>query len=388
MQATNGLQERQNASPVLPSSGRAKTDDAQASKPIRQSRGEKTRDRRGRMSAPTGHSVFVVGVAGNPLTPTTPTKARKLIASGVATKHWSKFGTFGIRMLTNTRKEIPVSTMGIDLGTKFEGYAVAVGIENVLAVKLDLPDKKQIVRKMDERRMLRRSRRHRHCRRRPSRFDNRKRTPGWIAPSQKVIVDSRLKIMRALLAIYPVAIIGLEDVRFNHAKYRWGANFSTMEIGKTRVREFLASRGLVVNEFRGNETQTLRKQYGYHKSSDKSADKFSAHCSDALVLACEVGIGNRIEPGVFLVVDDTHRCRRRKLHDTQPVSGGARAKRAMGVPGGLRKGLLIGTFKGQRGMLCGSERIRERECFRYRGSNGKRTRTVALAWISSNFIVR
>src|SRR5256885_1208653 len=110
------------------------------------------------------HSVFVLAVDGQPLTPTTPTKARKLLRAGVAKKAWSKFGTFGIQMNVPTRTQTPDTSLGVDQGTKFEGYAVVCGNENSLSLKLDLPDKSKIVKKLEERRQLRRARRFRKCR--------------------------------------------------------------------------------------------------------------------------------------------------------------------------------------------------------------------------------
>src|SRR5215471_251769 len=137
------------------------------------------------------HSVFVLSCENKPLAPTTPARARKLLNAGVAEKVWSKFGTFGIRMLQPTRECTPETALGIDPGTKYEGYSIVVGEENSLNIKLDLPDKAHICSKFEERRNLRRARRHRNTRRRAKRFDNRNRK-GFIAPSQKVVVDSRL----------------------------------------------------------------------------------------------------------------------------------------------------------------------------------------------------
>src|SRR5215469_10872399 len=233
------------------------------------------------------HSVFVLSRDEKPLTPTTPARARKLLCAGVARKRWSKFGTFGIQLLTETRTCTPDTALGVDNGSKFEGYSVVVGDENPLNIKLDLPDKKGLVRKLEERRRLRRARRHRNCRRRPKRFDNRRRE-NWLAPSQAVLVGSRLKVIRESFRIYPIQRVGFEDVRFNHAKKRWGANFSTVEIGKARLREFFMNQGATVFEYRGHETQELRKKYGYRKTQVKSADKFTAHCSDSLALSVEV----------------------------------------------------------------------------------------------------
>lgn len=379
-QTTNGLQERRDTSLVTSSSGRAKADDAKVSKPVRQSRRENTRD--GARPNVGKHTVFVIGADGKPLTPTTSAKARKLLKGGVAEKCWSRFGTFGIKMLIETRKEVPKTSFGIDFGTKFEGYAVVCGDENSLAVKLDLPNKKETVRKLEERRNLRRARRHRNCRRRASRFSNRVKRTGWLAPSQAVIVNSRLKIIRELLRIYPVSLVGLEDVRFNHAKHRWGANFSTVEIGKARIREEFS--GLEVFEFAGYQTQQLRKKYGYRKTKVKSADKFEAHCTDALALACETGPLKRVKLGRLIVVDDSYRPVRRRLHDTQPAEGGIRDAYSRGTVFGVQKGTLIEAANGKVGRLCGESNGK----YRYYDRLGKRQATRGLAWISRNFVVR
>lgn len=378
-QTTDRLQVPAGASPARRTTGRAQADGTMP-KPVRQPRGENTRGRRGRMSA---HSVFVIGAGGKPLTPTTPARARKLLEGGQAEKRWSKFGTFGIRMLVPTRTETPLTVMGYDGGTKFEGIAVVSGTENSLAVKLDLPDKRQIVRKMDERRMLRRARRHRNCRRRPERFSNRRRD-GFLSPSQSVVIGSRMKVLGEFLLLYPITVVGNEDVRFDHAAHRWGANFSTVEIGKSRIREFIEGRGATVMDFRGYETKDLREKYGYRKTHDKAADRFEAHCSDALALACEVGPGSRVDPGRFLVVDDTYRPVRRRLHDTNPAPGGMRAPYSRGTVFGLRKGLLIGTSRGRCGQLCGENL----GGYRYYDAQGRRKTTTCLVWVSSGFFMR
>ncbi len=329
------------------------------------------------------HSVFVLDATGKPLTPTTPAKARKLLRSGVAKKVWSKLNMFGLQMLGETRQQVPVTTLGIDPGTKFEGYAVVCGQENVLAIKLDLSDKQQQVKKMQKRQILRRARRFRKCRRRPARFDNRSRK-GFIAPSQLVMVCSRLKVLRALFAIYPIGLVGLEDVRFYHAKHRWGANFSTVEIGKTRIRQWIEAQGAQVTLYQGFETQELRKQYGYRKTSDKAADRFEAHCADALALACAVGGLAHIEPGTFRIVDDTYRPIRRKLHDEQPAKGGIRAVYSHATIFGVQKGRLIGARNGNVGQLCGETT----GSYRYYTVDRQRKETTLLRWISTQLIIR
>lgn len=377
------LQERQNASLVLPSSAPAKGDVPVHSKNTKLNSACRSEITGGSARPNVGnHTVFVLDVKGKPLAPTTPAKARKLLKGGQAHKTWSKFNTFGIRMLVKTREETPDTCIGHDLGTKFEGFSIVVDKENNLNIKLDLPDKKKIVRKMRERREARRTRRSR-LRRREERFNNRSKQ-GYIAPSQLVVILSRLKVIKELCLIYPVSSAAVEDIRFNHAKYRWGKNFSTMEIGKNKIRDWFRDKGIEIFEYRGFETQEVRKKYGYKKTSSKSADKFSSHCSDSLALAVNVNMGEYVAPGKFLVVDDTYRCIRRKLHYSNIKCGGTREKNSCGTVYHLQKGKIVGTKKAKTGQLCGENR----GSFRYFDLEGKRRISKSLNWISNKFKIK
>ena len=306
--------------------------------------------KRGGLSAK--HNVFVIGIDGKPLTPTTNAKARKLMEQNQAKPIWNKFSQFGIQMLVETRKEIPKTILGIDNGTKFEGYTVSVDKENNFAVMWKLSDKKKLVKKLEERRRLRRARRFRNCRRRQCRFQNRKET--FIAPSQKQIIDSRLKCIRELCKCYAFNTVAIEDVRFNHKKNRWGKNFTTVEIGKTMIDNFFINKEIKIDKFKGHETQELRKKYGYHKThSDKSKVDFRAHCSDALAISTEVMNNGFIQPSDnFIYVDDNYRCVRRRLHDSQYSKGNIRYPFSSGNFKSIRKGTMIG-FDGGYGQLVG-----------------------------------
>ena len=242
----------------------------------------------------------------------------------------------------------PRTGLGVDHGAVAEGYAVVCGTENVLAVKLNLPDKAQMVRKLEKRRLLRHARRARKLRRRPQRCQNRRRPAGWIAPSQRALVLAREKMLTTLARMYPLTVAGVEEVCFDHRRHRWGAPFSTVDIGKERLRQWYPDHGINARFYRGFETEAVRKEYGYTKTSDKRADRFSAHCTDALALAALATTGARVEPGPWLIVDETYRPVRRQLHDTQPGKGGLRATYSRGTVWGLRKGLLIQTNRGQR----------------------------------------
>jgi len=329
----------------------------------------------GRLSAK--HSVFVLSKSGKPLTPTTNSKARKLMRDYQAKPIWNKFGCFGIQMLVDTRKETPKTALGIDFGTKFEGYAIVSGKENNLSVMWKLPDKKKIVKKLEERRQLRRARRWRNCRRRECRSDNRSKE-GFIAPSQKVMVQSRMKALIEFFRCYPIDAVALEDVKFNHRDKLWGKNFSTIEIGKAQINRWIRQRaGLMM--FTGNDTNDCRAKYGYKKSSDKGAEVFNSHCSDALAIAIDLYAQKHIEQGKFIIADDTYRPVRRRLHDTQPRKGGIREKYSSGNFKGIRKGTMCNY-----GQICGG--IKETQIRTYDWDNKRLSKNLKkVSWLSHNF---
>jgi len=320
----------------------------------------------------SGHNVFVIDVDGKPLTPTTNAKARKLMKGNQAKPIWNKFGLFGIQMLVEVGDKTPATILGVDLGTKYEGYTVVVGTENNLSVMWKLPDKKQLVRKMEERKQLRMTRRRRNCRRREWKAANREKK-GYIAPSQLMMVQSRLKAMNEFFKCYPITDVALEDVRFNHRDKRGNGQFSTMEVGKKMIFDWIRDRA-DMHLYLGWQTPEIREHYEYSKSSRKNAETFSAHCSDALALALDVHRQPRVEPGPFIVVDDTYRPVRRKLHYTQ----GTRRPYSAGTFDGIRKGAMC-----EFGQMCGGTRNR----IYYRDWNNKRWKVIlnGIAWFSHNF---
>ena len=283
--------------------------------------------------------VFVLGVNGKPLTPCKMSKARKLLEGRQAVPVWNKFSQFGIQMLVETRKETPKTVLGCDFGTKFEGYSVVSGKDNVLNVMWKLPDKKKLIKKLEERKILRRARRFRNCRRRECRSDNRSKD-GFIAPSQMMMINSRLKCINEFFKCYPINTVALEDVCFNHRDNKWGKNFSTIEVGKKMLYDFLRAKVGTGNliQFSGYDTQEFREDLGLKKSSDKSEKKFSSHCVDSFVIANEL---SNATPNTSLVyVDDNYRFVRRKLHDSQPSKGNIRDKYSSGNFKGVRKGTM------------------------------------------------
>ena len=261
--------------------------------------------------------IFVLSETGKPLTPCKPQKARKLILGRVAIVVWNKFGQFGIQMLVQTREFTPKTILGIDWGTKFEGISLISGSDNLLNVMWLLPDKKVLVRKLKEKSRLRRARRQRNCRRREARFNNRSKD-GFISPSQLMMVNSRLKCIKEFFKCYQISKVAIENVKFNHRDKRWGKNFSTIEIGKNMIYDFIKTKA-DLSLFEGRETKKLREELGLKKSSNKSAEHFNSHCVDSFTLAYQF---SEAEPNFNIkIVDDRYRPTRRSLYDTQPANG-------------------------------------------------------------------
>ncbi len=337
----------------------------------------KNSQKRGSISA----RVFVLGVDGKPLTPCKYSKARKLLKGKQAKPEWNKFGEFGIQLLIPTRKHTPKTILGIDNGTKFEGYSIVSEKENNVNVMWLLPDKKVLVRKLKERRILRRARRQRNCRRREARFNNRSRD-GFIAPSQLMMVNSRLKCIKEFLKCYPISKVVIEDVKFNHRDNKWGKNFSTIEIGKTKIKDFISEKIGRANliSFEGYETQKIRKRLGLKKSSNKSVENFNSHCVDSFAIASEL-VKCKTPKEEIITVDDTYRPVRRRLHDTQFKKGGIRDKYSSGNFKGIRKGSIC-----EFGQIVGGTK----NTAYIRNSNNKRIgkKLNKVNWYSKSFKIK
>jgi hypothetical protein len=264
--------------------------------------------------------------------PCSPAKARKLIHGGVAEGQWNKLGQFYIQMLVDTGKEVQPMALGLDPGGKYDGLAVASERQVQTTAMLELPT--SIADTLTNRRQLRRSRRYRKCRRRPARFNNRRKSKGWLAPNQKAKVDFRLKIVEELCKLYPITDFVVEDVCFNHFAKRWGKHFSTVEIGKTKLYEALQAQGNL-QLYEGWQTQETRDQLGLKKCSSKSKRCVESHAIDALALCYRWLATQDLSVPEFWVFRRPN-LRRRSLHLQTPQKGGVRRVHggtvALGIP--------------------------------------------------------
>jgi len=322
--------------------------------------------------------IPVVSIENKPLMPTAPSKCRKMLRDRVAEKKWTKEGVFYIRMLIHIGEETQEMALAIDPGSKFDGYCVSGSEEVVLMGMAILPSK--VRRRMETRRMLRRNRRGRKCRRREARFNNRKHEDGWIAPSQLAKVQLRIRIMDRLCRIFPITDIIIEDVRFNHFKYRWGKWFSTVEIGKTKV--YSAAKELATLWLpRGWNTAQARKDYGIKKCSEKSKLSPESHANDAWAMCCWLYGWKPMNTIMDFYIWRRQGYSRRKLHLQNTPKGGVR-RRYGGTTyanSTLRKGDVI-CYRGEIVSYAGGW-ARNGKIISLTGPDGKRTRRAGIGRI-------
>ncbi len=166
------------------------------------------------------NAVPVLDVEGEPLMPTRPSRARRLMEQGRARKCWRK-GIFHTRMTDvsadNPDVEVDGVQLNIDPGAKATGLAVVSETPDGRRAHalIELRHRGTRIRnRMDRRRSFRRNRRGRIRDRQP-RFDNRARPDGWLPPSMVTRLANTETWVRRLCSLYPVVFVRVERARFD-----------------------------------------------------------------------------------------------------------------------------------------------------------------------------
>jgi 5-methylcytosine-specific restriction endonuclease McrA len=163
--------------------------------------------------------VFVIDKNKQPLMPCHPARARQLLAKGKAVVF--RQAPFTIILLKREGGICQDVSLQIDPGSKITGVALVANFKNNHQViwAAHLKHRGQVIKKsLDQRRTLRRSRRFRHTRYRPPRFNNRTRSLGWLPPSLKSRVDNVFYLAKRLCYLVPITSIAVETVRFDMQK--------------------------------------------------------------------------------------------------------------------------------------------------------------------------
>ena len=166
-------------------------------------------------------TVPVLDQHGQPLAPARPSRVRRWLETGRASKVWTK-GIFAVQLhdLDAAEVTLPPTAMGLDPG-KTTGVAVtresADGKRRAIIGAYEHQHRNQEIKQgLSDRSSHRRYRRSRK-RRRPQRSDNRAnaRTEGHLAPSVQSIVDDFKALAHTMLSLYPICHIRHESLRFD-----------------------------------------------------------------------------------------------------------------------------------------------------------------------------
>src|SRR5260370_30785033 len=280
----------------------------------------------------------LIGQDQQPLMPTTPARARRWIKSGRATPFWEG-GIFCVRLNDEpSAREVQPMAVGIDPGSKREGYSVVSAAHTYLNIQAEAREGVKEVEKDSSR--MRRTRRARKtpCRQpRSNRHQSKKKLP----PSTRARWQWKLRLACFLCQLFPLSVFVVEDIKARtRGKKRWDQSFSPLEVGK---QWFYAELGQLapVQTKQGYQTKALREQLGLKKTGKKMAEVWEAHGVDSWVLA-RAAVGGSCSPDTRRLVGMAPFVwHRRQLHRFQPKQGGKRNLYGGTISQGIKRGKLV-----------------------------------------------
>ncbi len=246
--------------------------------------------------------VPVVSYDNKPLMPTKSSRARKWVKEGKAVGRWSDVGIYYVQLLVPAGEETQSVVVGVDPGKSYAGIGVQSAKFTLARFHLILPFGR-VKSRMEQRRMLRRSRRSRRINRsvpfkirnhRQKRFSNRKQAK--VPPSIRASRQLELRVVRELSKIFPLTAIGYERVRAEvdttkRKSAKSGKGFSPVMNGQLWA---ISQMGTIVPVFiregwqkDGNGTSQIRKHLGLEKDKENKGEaKPETHAVDGVALAC------------------------------------------------------------------------------------------------------
>jgi len=272
-----------------------------------------------------------------PLMPTTSSRAKRLIKSKEATYFFKK-GIFCIRLNRKpSAEECQQIAVGIDPGSKKEGFTVKSESHTYLNIQADAID--HVKKAIEDRRMMRIVRRQRKTPYRKNKFNRRK---GGMPASTRARWNWKLRIVEQLIKIFPITDFVVEDIKATtkEGQPRWNKSFSPLEVGKKYFYKELEKHGKVYLKL-GYETADLRKAAGLKKTKSKLSEVFEAHCVDSWVLANWL-VGGHIKPdNISILFISPIQLHHRQLHIFQPAKGNIRKSYGGTRSLGFKRGSLV-----------------------------------------------
>ena len=209
--------------------------------------------------------------------PTTPARARRLLAVGRAAVYRRKPFTIILKYRVDPTLQ-PVE-LKLDPGSKTTGIALVGEFHKqgrVVLFGANLNHRGDSIRKrLADRRAIRRGRRNRHTRYRAPRFDNRTRARGWLPPSLASRVDNVKTWCRRLLSRIPIVCAAVETVRFDtHQLVNpevSGIGYQQGTLAGYEVREYLLEKWGRRCAYCGKENVPLEIEHIHPKSNGGSS---------------------------------------------------------------------------------------------------------------------
>jgi len=269
--------------------------------------------------------VYVVDQNNIPLLPTHPARARRLLNSGKAKV--IQVVPFTIKLNYSVEKPVGSFEIGVDDGSKYVGVAIKNTKTNEVIFHGQIDHRQDVKMKMESRKYYRMSRRFR-IRNRKQRAKNRKISK--LAPSihqRKEVIIRFIKDMSKRLNIEKIIV---EEVKFNHYKYKYGNNFSIVEIGKSFLKKSIENQGLIYESTFGYITKPKRLDLNLSKT----------HSNDA----CAIVGSNQIVDRKWLI-----KPRRTKIWENNPT-------KTCNEKNGFRHYDLIKSYHRNKGIVIGSIR--------------------------------
>ena len=188
--------------------------------------------------------VYVLSSTGQVLMPTeNHAKVRVLLKTRKA--RVVKSCPFTIQLMYKSTTYTQPVSLGIDAGSKHIG--VSATTESMVLYESDVVLRNGITDLLSARRALRCARRHRKTRYRKARFDNRRRSDGWLAPSIREKIDSHVTVVDKVCKLLPITNIVVETASFDIQKIKNpdinGTDYQQGEqLGFWNVREYILFR--------------------------------------------------------------------------------------------------------------------------------------------------
>jgi hypothetical protein len=312
--------------------------------------------------------VPVVDKNQRPLMPTTPARAERWVKSGKATPFFRK-GIFCVRLNVEPSNRLtqPIA-VGIDPGSKREGYTVKSQAHTFLNQQFHAVD---WVKDAEE--ASTNARRARRNRKTPYRKNRKNRKRGGIPPSTKARWQFKIRVVKVYAAIFPISRIGIEDIKAVTKKgcKRWNTSFSPLEVGKYWCYSEL-EKIAPVTAFDGfADTYQTRQELCLKKSKNKLSNRFNAHCVDSWVLAYLLVGGDSVPDNTVVMECKPIRIHRRQLHVFNPGKGGYRRPYGGSMSQGLKRGGIVKHPKYGK-CYVGGEDTRKARISLHSLDNGKR----------------